>query len=324
MSYYTISLKDYYNSFGIGKTWEEKIKTATDKLFDFSFPWYNDKSDGSLEDFKRFFFEKHFTDEIGFETIALFKMKMQEVFYRKIPYYSEMYKALHIDYNPLINHEISGKNDVSTTGKTTGSSKQNSDIINGGSDTHKTDHTGTIKNDGSSTSENSNTHKDINTTGTTGSETNQTKNQTIHSDFPQATFNTSSDYASSMDRGQNDGSTTSSTSTTSSNDGSSSDKGKGTMVNIETFSNSDLTTDSFGHTINTAINSNNENNTSGTTSTNHSDIGWLSGSKTDELEKYRKSIRNLNEMLFHEFDDLFMGLLEPLENNVWCSSIYGL
>ena len=324
MSYYTLSLKDYYNSFGIGKTWEEKIKTASDKLFDFTFPWYNDNADGSLEDFKRFFYEKHFTDEIGFETIALFKMKMQEVFYRKIPYYSDMYKALHIEYDPLVNHDISGKNDVATTGKATGISDQTSDITNGGSDTHNTEHSGTIKNDGISTSENVNTHNESNNTSGTTTDSNKSKTQTIHSDFPQANFSTSSDYASTMDRAQSDTSNTSTTSSASGNDGGSTDKGKGSVVNTETFANSDLTTDKFGHTINTKVSSGTENNTNGTSNTTYSDSGWVSGSKTEELEKYRKAIRNLNEMLLHEFDDLFMGLLEPLRNDVWFSEIYGL
>lgn len=316
MSYYTLSLKDYYNSFGTGKTWEEKALTATEKLFDFNFPWYTEKSDISLADFKRMFFEHHFTDEIGYETIALFKMKMQEVFYRKIPYYTDMYKALHIEYDPLINHEMRGTNNGTTTGEET----QNGTTTNSGSDKHNTEHTGTIVNDGNTSNTNSNTHSDTTTTNSTTTSSDTSKTQNIHSDFPQANFSTAKDYASNMDRGQNATDNTTTVKGTNNNDGNSKDVSNGAIKNTETFANNDLTTDTFGH----IINNESSGNSKGTSSTSYSDIGWSGGSKTTELELYRKAIRNLNEMLLHEFDDLFMGVLEPLENNLWCSGIYGI
>lgn len=315
MAYYTLSFKDIYDSFSSSDKWEERIMETAENIFSFSFPWYNDNSDGSLENFKRIFVESHFTDEIGFETMALFKMQMQRIFYQKIPYYTDLYKALHITYDPLINHDINGKrsgsknDEENTTGKNTNSGKDLSLTENSGSDKISTE------SNGQSNTENSSTTTDTNKTTVASSN----NNQTLRSDYPQASFTKTKDYASEVNRGQSNDESTSNVSDTVKSDGTGSVKTVDSTTSTTTLGNKSQNTFTHGH----VVDSENQMTHEHSYKDDYSDSGWSGGSKTEELEKYRSAIRNINEMLLHEFDDLFMGLNEPLENNTWYSPIYG-
>nr|DAN94242.1 MAG TPA: Lower collar protein [Caudoviricetes sp.] len=360
MAYYTLSIKELYDIYGTGKTVEEKIKSTSDWIFNFNFPWYNNNSDGSLENFKKLFTEHYFTEEIGFETVALWKLKLQEVFYRKIPYYTDLYKALNIDYNPLINFNVDHESESISTDKNSGEDITVNSHTGNDTDTFTSTensnttlkHSGDIKivgndslnsnvtNSGTDTvnsTDNSTTNSENSTTNTTSG-----KNQNIHSDFPQANFSPKTDYASGMDRGQNDstitdkgtnktnvnttGKTTTdhglktSTANTSKNDNTTTFDNTDTTTNTNTKNDKDLkeynskntNTLTHGHVL-----TGNENKTA-------KDMGWNGGSKTDELEKYRSAIRNLNEMLLNEFSETFMSVYQPLENDIWYSPLKGV
>lgn len=315
MAYYTLCFKDIYDSFTTGDKWQERVMKTAENIFSFPFPWYNDNSDGSLENFKRIFVESHFTDEIGFETMALFKMQMQRVFYQKIPYYTDLYKALNINYNPLINHEISGKrngekkDNENATGKNTNSGKDLSLTENSGSDKISTE------SKGQSDSENSNTTTDKSTTTVNSSN----NNQTLRSDYPQANFTKTKDYASEVNRGQSNDESTNTVNDTVKSDGTGSVKSADSTISTTTLGNKSQNTFTHGHVIDSENQMKHEHEYTDI----YSDSGWGGGSKTDELEKYRAAIRNINEMLLHEFDDLFLGLYEPLENNAWYSPLHG-
>ena len=315
MAYYTLCFKDIYDSFTTGDRWQDRVMKIAENIFSFTFPWYNDNSDGSLENFKRIFVESHFTDEIGFETMALFKMQMQRVFYQKIPYYTDLYKAMNITYNPLINHEISGKRNgekkdsENATGKNTNSGKDLSLTENSGSDKISTE------SKGQSDSENSNTTTDKNTTTIISSN----NNQTLRSDYPQASFTKTKDYASEVNRGQSNDESTNTVNDTVKSDGTGSIKTADSTISTTTLGNKSQNTFTHGHIIDSENQMKHEHEYTDI----YSDSGWGGGSKTDELEKYRAAIRNINEMLLHEFDELFMGIYEPLENNMWYSPLQG-
>lgn len=313
MSYYTLNFKDLYeNHTG---TWEERVKAVGEELFNFNFPWYTDKADGSLENFKLMFVESHFTDEIGFETLGLFKMQLQRLLFQKMPFYTQLYQSLKITYDPLINHEIKGVR----TGDKNGSGTTLLNIENGGADSSLTNVSGSGKinlTDKGSTENSGNGKTETANTSATDT-TNDT--QSLTSDYPQATFQKTKDYASGLTRGQDTGKSE----TTVTDKSSSETSAKITSENSSATTSEDSTETNysinFGHTV--------KNNGSSEKSENYkdeyTDSGWSGGSKTDELEKYRSAIRNINEMLLREFDGLFMQIFEPLENNYWCSPIRG-
>lgn len=369
MSVFTLSFKELYDLTDRKKSWEDRIKETANDLFNFSFPWYNNNADNSLDMFKIMFVEKHFTDEIGFETLALFKMKMQEVFLQKIPYYSELYKALHIEYEPLINYSVNsvnnGTNNSNTTGngQTLNSGKDNTetsvkdiDVFNSSENsksaytidstrdlTTSTTTTDKTKNSGKDTVKMTGSNSDTSTDKTITK--NNVGNQKLVSDFPQANFSTKKDYAKSLDRFEENsdnntdssrsasGSTTSNSETdyglvtdrSSSNNGTEKDVSKEsharddtrTIASNDTKDTTSSTVLTHGHEISTSS----VNDTKSATHAESNVNGWNGGSKTDELEKYRKSIRNLNEMLLREFEDLFMCVYEPYDGRTWISPI---
>lgn len=369
MAVFTLSFKELYNLTDRKKSWEDRIKDTANNLFNFSFPWYNNNADNSLDMFKIMFIEKHFTDEIGFETLALFKMKMQEIFLQKIPYYSELYKALHIEYEPLINYSVNSVNNgtnnsnVSGNGKTLNSGSdstaitaKDTDVFNSSENSKSTDaidSTRDITTSNTTTDKTSNSGKDtVKMTGTNSDTStdktitkNNVGNQKLVSDFPQANFSTKKDYAKSLDRFEENsdnntdssrsanGSTTSNSETnyglvtdrTSSSNGTENDVSKEsharddarTVASNDTKDTTSNTVLTHGHEISTSTVNDSKSATHAESIVN----GWNGGSKTDELEKYRKSIRNLNEMLLREFEDLFMCVYEPYDGRTWISPI---
>ena len=62
------------------------------KLFDFTFPWYNDDETSKTE-FERTFIIHFYMYEIGFETIGLFKLKLNDTLRRNMPKYKAMYDS---------------------------------------------------------------------------------------------------------------------------------------------------------------------------------------------------------------------------------------
>ena len=317
MAVYTLSFKELYDLTDRKKTWEERVKDTADNLFNFTFSWYNDNADGSLDLFKKMFVENHFTDEIGFETLGLFKMKMQSVFFEKIPYYTDLYRAIHIDYNPLINYNV--KNVSESTGDKTdtlnGTVKNTGDDVNSftSSENKNTDNSNGGADTTTGTSNNSITSTDKNTYSATN------ENQRLLSDFPQANFSTKKDYAKSLDRFSEDNknNTTNERTENSELENSETTKYGASFKGIEKNTREDKNILTHGH----IIDSENTNKYKTLNNTSANTEGWSGGSKTDELEKYRKAIRNLNEMLLHEFDDLFMAVYEPYDGRTWISPI---
>lgn len=317
MAVFTLSFKELYDMTDRRKPWEERVKDTADRLFNFTFSWYNDNADGSLDLFKKMFVENHFTDEIGFETLGLFKMKMQSVFFEKIPYYTDLYRALHIEYDPLINYNV--KNNTESTGDKT--DKLNGTVKNTGDDVNSLTSSGNKNTDNSNGGSDTTTSTANNSVSATDknnySATND--NQRLLSDFPQANFSTKKDYAKSLDRfsENNKNNSSSERSENAELENSGTTKYGATFKGIEKNTREDKNILTHGH----VVDSENTNVYKTANNSKANTEGWSGGSKTDELEKYRKAIRNLNEMLLHEFDDLFMCVYEPYDGRTWISPI---
>lgn len=96
MATYTTRIRDYIESFtdwkDINATTYDKIEKGIPKLFDFTFPWYND-DESSKTEFERMFVIHFYMCEIGFETIGLFKLKLNDTLRRNMPRYKAMYDS---------------------------------------------------------------------------------------------------------------------------------------------------------------------------------------------------------------------------------------
>lgn len=81
-----------------GNSVNEIIALARPKIFDFSYPIYDENYRNILETK----ILKHFyTREIGLETVGLWKLKLDTKLNEIMPYYNQLYKSALLEFNPL-------------------------------------------------------------------------------------------------------------------------------------------------------------------------------------------------------------------------------
>lgn len=152
------------------QTIDHMIEAAVPFIFNFDFPFYVDASAPEYATaklaFEKTFCLQYFREQIGLETLGEFQYHLKKILTVNMPYYEQLYRSITFEYNPLITHKSTRK--VQSTKDDT--------------------RTGVIA--GDSTAKN-----------TTTADTNN-NTQSIHSDNPQINF-AGTNYASTMDRGQN-------------------------------------------------------------------------------------------------------------------------
>lgn len=101
---------------------DDIIGKSVEKIFSFSFPIFDEEYRKVLE----IKILKHFyTREIGFETVGLWKLKLNTKLNEIMPYYNQLYKSELLEFNPFY--------DVNLTRKHTGSGSTDSETSSNGS-----------------------------------------------------------------------------------------------------------------------------------------------------------------------------------------------
>lgn len=107
MSEYTLSLRQLINSYFPPEQYakgfydsEAMIKEGSKKLFDFSYPFYNDNVD-DREAFQEYFVRHYYMYEIGQETPGLFKLRLQSLLYAAMPEIKRIYETERLVFDPL-------------------------------------------------------------------------------------------------------------------------------------------------------------------------------------------------------------------------------
>lgn len=76
----------------------DAISAGRNSIFTFDYNIFDDNYKAVIEtEFLRHFY----TREIGFETVALWKLKLEDVWKLKIPYYNKMWESANLTFNPL-------------------------------------------------------------------------------------------------------------------------------------------------------------------------------------------------------------------------------
>lgn len=89
------------------------IELARPKIFNFSYPIYDNSYKSVLETK----ILKHFyTREIGFETVGLWKLKLDTKLNEIMPYYNQLYKSTLLEFNPLWTDDYNSQHNKSTDG----------------------------------------------------------------------------------------------------------------------------------------------------------------------------------------------------------------
>lgn len=133
----------------VGQNMIDRIIAACPKIFNFDYPIWTPDYRTTLE--KKIVMH-YFTREIGFETVAIWKLYLAERLGLIMPYYNELYRTTVMDYDPLTDTKseetfISNKNRTeqadysgsghtdrnaaSTSDETTNSRHESEDIITG-------------------------------------------------------------------------------------------------------------------------------------------------------------------------------------------------
>ena len=103
---------------------DEIISKSIDKIFSFDFPLF----DGQYRDVLCTKILRHYyTREIGFETVGLWRLKLQTKLNEIMPYYNQLYLSELLKFNPLYDVDlktthVGGKN--SETDRTNNSNRE--------------------------------------------------------------------------------------------------------------------------------------------------------------------------------------------------------
>ena len=254
---------------------DEIIQKALPKIFDFSFPIFDENYRNVL---CTKIIKHYYTREIGCETVGLWKLwlnvKMNEV----MPYYNQLYKSELLEFNPLYTKNVtnSHKNEYGSN------AEENESINDTTTETHKTEVNGNT----SST----------NTTETTGSGTSDSSvtEWNLFNDTPQGSVVNISDntYLSNATKNTNETNGNSATKNNSS--------GSGSVTNAETNNTSGNIT--YGR-----IRGNN-NQLKSTEEYTEEVLGYDGISASDLLSKFRETFLNIDMLIIEECSDLFFQL----------------
>ena len=95
---------------------EDVISASKDKIFD-DFPIFDEAYRGVLE---QKILRHYYTREIGFETVALWKLKLNTKMNEIMPYYNQLYKSELIQFNPLYDIDLTRDYKRDTKGDNSG------------------------------------------------------------------------------------------------------------------------------------------------------------------------------------------------------------
>lgn len=106
MANYTIELRRYIESFSqyeSGLSIREKIEKGRTHLFNFDYEIFDEKYRNVFE---THFIRQFYTREIGFETMELFKFKLETWLQIHMPYYNKLFESELIKFDPLENAKM--------------------------------------------------------------------------------------------------------------------------------------------------------------------------------------------------------------------------
>lgn len=298
MAQYTTSIAEYTTNFGILNpelTLEQQMQQAIDFIFDFEFQWVN-SDPKSLSDFQELFILHFWEQEIGFETIGLFRLKLRETFLRLFPkwksYYDAMEQILTLSQNnPLFNILVTTSSNKEIEENKSDQSTFDSMMAYTGNVQHKQNNEQNLSGNDRTTLQHGRT--DTLTLGAT------TENQQINSDNPQTNF-AGTDYAATMTRGQ------------TKEGGSNTSKASGSDVTVVDYNS----TNTQNNTLNDIYDRQDKHSGTDVVATDRTlnddtiikESGYRGESLFKELERYRLSFKSVYELILDDCEHLFMGV----------------
>lgn len=306
---------------------EETISKAKGSIFNDTWTTYEEDHKSDLEQkILRFYY----TREIGYETVSLWKFKLNTKLSVIMPKYNVLYSALaKVKENLLSNVDVTEErttndkntSETTTTGKTTTSNENTTKNDGTLNDTNTTTVNGTNTNNGNTTDTSESNSSSTGENKQSGSGTNSSDAWQKYADTPQGGLTGLENDTYMTNASHNLGQGSNTTESTSNATSSGTDKTSSTGTNSNT-STTDSTTTSNGGTETHNTGSGTSSGTSDTnttangngthegTSTMHL-IGKNNG--TSYIDEYNKLVSEYNDIdmqIIQELDSLFMGLWE--------------
>lgn len=279
---------------------DEILTAAIPKVFDFDFPIWDPLYKPILE---KKILKHYYTREIGFETVGLWKLKLDTRLNEIMPRYNKLYATTVLEFNPL--YDV----DLTTTHEGEGTNGGSETYNKGGSTT--TSDRGTVANNANKvfthTEDSTTTHRltgqDVDTNERSGGDT----SKDLYSDTPQGALTNvdNETYLTSYRKIINTLGTTDTRTTT--------------------YGRTDETTDTGGYVDQEGGGNTQTLNTDHTTTHNLTDVKTMDLLNTDAyvnhvvgksagssyskmIEEFRNLIIDIDMMIIHDLSDLFFGL----------------
>ena len=309
------SLCGYNESQGLSKV-EEIIEKSAPLIFDFDYPIFDDDYKIPLE--KKII--RHFyLREIGFETLGLWKLKLNDKLNEIMPFFNQLYKSELLKFNPLTDVDVKttsntddkGNTDFSQTDtKNTSDTETKTDVFS------STEHSafdstksGSTSGQSSSDSTNDGTVTDTSTSSKTYDDNDD------YSDTPQGTVGNLNNltYLTDARHKHGDSSDTTTSKGTSKSTLSNKATSKDTTSNTEQSTN-DKTFNSTDNVSTSRKGSTSSDVTANTATTNTQNyienvIGKRGGQTYSAmLNEFRQTFLNIDKMILDELSDLFMTI----------------
>lgn len=270
---------------------DEVITKAIPKIFDFSFPIFDENYRVVIE---KKILKHYYTREICEETVGLWKLRLDTRLNEIMPYYNKLYQSELLEFNPLCTSNLTRKRKTDLDSK-----RSENENINDTTSSNRT-----TENNISVNTANNGTVDSTNTTTTTGTN-NGTSNNTstdLYSATPQGSLSgiESNTYLTDARKITDVGNTTSNTSNNSSTTDKVESGETGSSTSVE--NSSDNVNETYGRTRG------NSDNLLSTEDYIESVIGYDGTSASDLLLKYRETFINIDTMLISELEDLFLQL----------------
>ena len=289
---------------------EEVIENSYRKIFKMNeIPMFNGETEAHRSGLLKKILLHYYTREIGYETVGLWKLKLNQKLMEIMPYYNQLYESELIQFDPMKN--------VNATKTHEGEYNDDEKVDNiRDTESHRGTHT---TQEGDNTEDTTLRHSKTTTQGNdvrTNDIVSQGDSWTLFSDTPQGGLNGITE-ASGVQSVGNNSYLTNATRVLTTPDEQSVTQTHGNIV--ETYNaDGDRKDNVTGHAevetnttedITGNITDDNTKNTNGTDSYTDNDIGKI-GTETysEMLEKFRKTFLNIDMMVIKELEPLFIGL----------------
>ena len=281
------TLAGYDMSQGYGKV-SDVIDNSWQKVFDFDFPIFD-------PDYRSILCKKilmhYYTREIGFETVGLWKLKLQTKMNEIMPYYNKLYYSETLEYNPLYDADYTREHEGSDSGTSS------DDGTHGGTVTDTGSHGGTVTDAG--------THggnvNDIYSKSGTVNDENENTNWNVFSDTPQGALTNveNETYLTDARKITDDGS----------NDREYEESGGNTRTYNETTGNTRTYNETNGNTRTYNETTGVDREFENTNEFAEHIVGKMPGkSYAKMIMEYRESLLNIDMQIIDDLRDLFIKL----------------